>query len=187
MRIDLGVKGAIYPEPVLIISTYDEAGKPDAMNAAWGCVFDYDKIGIILSEDHKTTANILKRKAAVVSFATKKTVKACDYVGLVSGNNTPDKFAKSGFHAERSKHVDAPLLEELPLGLECEFVSYDRDSGLMVLLIKNVSADDSILSEDKKKVDVMKLEPISFDSFNNEYVAIGPSVAKAFSIGLSLK
>lgn len=186
MRIDLGVKGAIYPEPVLIISTYDENGKPDAMNAAWGCVFDYDKIGIVLSEDHKTTANILKRKAAVVSFATKKTVKACDYVGLVSGNNTPDKFLKSGFHAERSKHVDAPLIEELPLGLECEFVSYDPESGLMVLLIKNVSADDSILSADKK-IDVTKLEPISFDGFNNEYVAIGPSVAKAFSIGLSLK
>ena len=186
MRKDLGVKGAIYPEPVLILSTYNEDGSVDAMNAAWGCVIDSDKIGIVLSHDHKTTANILRRKAVIVSFGTKKTVAACDYVGIVSGNTEPHKFEKSGFHSLPSKCVDAPLIEELPLALECEFERYEEDKELMVLAIKNASADDAILSSDGK-IDIAKLEPISFDGFNNRYVLLKGEVAPAFKIGLSLK
>ena len=186
MRKDLGVKGAIYPEPVLILSTYNEDGSVDAMNAAWGCVIDSDKIGIVLSHDHKTTANILRRKAVIVSFGTKKTVAACDYVGIVSGNIEPHKFEKSGFHSLPSKCVDAPLIEELPLALECEFERYEEDKELMVLTIKNASADDAILSSDGK-IDIAKLEPISFDGFNNRYVLLKGEVASAFKIGLSLK
>ena len=186
MRKDLGVKGAIYPEPVLILSTYNEDGSVDAMNAAWGCVIDSDKIGIVLSHDHKTTANILRRKAVIVSFGTKKTVAACDYVGIVSGNTEPHKFEKSGFHSLPSKCVDAPLIEELPLALECEFERYEEDKELMVLTIKNASADDAILSSDGK-IDIAKLEPISFDGFNNRYVLLKGEVAPAFKIGLSLK
>lgn len=186
MRKDFGIKAALYPEPVLILSTYNEDGTMDAMNAAWGAILDSDKLGVVLSHDHKTTSNILKRKAVVVSIGTKKCVASCDYVGIVSANLEPHKFEKSGFHSLPSKNVDAPLIEELPLAIECELDHYEEDKELMILTIKNVSIDESILDENGK-VDVQKLEPISFDGFNNEYILLKEKVAPAFKAGLSLK
>ncbi len=186
MRKDLGVKAALYPEPVLILSTYNEDGTADAMNAAWGFVLDNDKLGVILSHDHKTTANILKRKAVIVSIGTKKCVASCDYVGIVSANQEPHKFEQSGFHALPSRHVDAPFIEELPLAIECVLDHYEEDKELMVLAIRNVSVDESILDQDGK-IDVNKLEPISFDGFHNKYLLLKGEVAPAFKIGLTLK
>lgn len=124
MRKNLGAKAILYPMPVLIIGSYDENGVPDAMNAAWGGISEETQISICVSEDHKTTANILSRKAFTVSIADAENVIAADYVGVVSGNNEPDKIKKAGWTAVKSENVDAPLFNELPLALECKLISY---------------------------------------------------------------
>lgn len=168
--------------PVLVIAAYDEQGRPNAMNAAWGGIFTDDTIGICLSKGHRTTQNILRTKAFTVSMGTADTVRSCDYAGIVSGNREPDKFAKAGFHATRSSHVDAPLIDELPLALECELLSYDRQSCHLTGRIVNVCADESILTDGR--IDPSKLRPISFDPVNNAYLELGEKVADAFSCGM---
>ncbi|MBQ8423368.1 MAG: flavin reductase family protein [Coprobacter sp.] len=186
MRKDFGVKTWLYPMPVFIVAAYDENGVPNAMNAAWGGVYTDNMVGICLADDHKTTRNILSTGAFTVSMATKDTVVPCDYVGIVSGNNVPDKFAKSGFHAVKSAHVDAPIIEELPMTLECELVSYDAESCYMVGRIVNVSVDEAVLNE-VGKIDVDKLQPVIYDPCNHDYRLVGEKVADAFSCGKSLK
>ncbi len=186
MRKDFGTKSWLYPMPVFIIAAYDENGIPNAMNAAWGGIYTDNMIGICLSENHKTTKNILASKAFTVSMATMKQKNACDYVGIVTGNKEPDKFAKAGFTAIKSQHVNAPIIAELPMTLECELVSYDDDSCHMVGRIVNVSADESIIDKDGK-IDVAKLQPITYDPCNNHYIALGEKVGNAFSDGKALK
>ena len=185
MRKNFGAKSWLYPMPVLIVAAYDEQGKANAMNAAWGGIFTDDHIGICISEGHKTTKNILATKAFTVSMATVEQVVACDYVGVVSGNKECDKFAKAGFHAVRSEVVNAPIIEELPFTLECEMVSYDTQSNHLVGRIVNISADDKILTDGK--IDFRKLRPITYDPINHHYIALGEVVGNAFSDGKKLK
>lgn len=185
MRKNFGSNSWLYPMPVLIIATYDEQERPNAMNAAWGGIFTDEMIGICLSERHKTTQNILSTRAFTVSMATAEQVVACDYVGLESGNWVPDKFAKAGFHATRSEFVNAPLIDELPMALECELVSYDKESCHLVGKIVNITADESVLTEGK--IDPRKLRPITFDPINHAYLELGAKVNDAFSCGKQLK
>ena len=187
MRKDLGVKTLIYPMPVLIIGTYDENGNPDAMNAAWGGIYDYNQVTVSLG-GHVTTDNIRKNKAFTISFATRKTVVQSDYVGLVSKAKEPNKIEKAGLHPFKSAKVNAPLFEEYPLTLECELVSLDGEmgeGGTLIGQIVNVSADESILTNGK--IDIKKLEPIAFDGENAKYNVIGEEVADAFRVGLKLR
>lgn len=186
MRKNFGVQPAVYPMPVFIIATYGEDGTPDAMNAAWGGISEANEISICISADHKTTENILNRKAFTVSMADADHVVACDYVGIVSGNDVPDKFAKAGFHALKSEFVDAPLIEELPMAVECNLISYDAESCRLVGEIVNVSADERILNEEGK-VDPVKLRPITFDPMNNAYLVLGEKVGNAFADGAALE
>ena len=185
MRKNLGAKAILYPMPVLIIGSYDKNGVPDAMNAAWGGISEETQISICVSEDHKTTANILSRKAFTVSIADAENVIAADYVGVVSGNNEPDKIKKAGWTAVKSENVDAPLFNELPLALECKLISYDEDSCRLVGEIVNVCADERILTDGK--VDLSKFSPITYDPVNHDYLNLGDKVGKAFSDGLKLK
>ena len=186
MRKNFGAKPMCYPMPVYIIGTYGTDGTPNAMNAAWGGISEETEISICISADHKTTENILLRKAFTVSMATAKYIAACDYVGIVSGNKEPDKFSKAGFHATKSEFVDAPLIDELPMALECELISYDPESCRLVGRIVNVSADESVLGVGGK-VDVSKLQPITFDPMNNHYLVLGEKVGQAFHDGVALK
>ncbi len=186
MRKNFGAKPYTYPQPVLIIASYDENGTPDAMNAAWGGISDDTQISMCLSAGHKTVKNILKRKAFTVSMADAANVAACDYVGIVSANDVPDKLEKAGFHTTRSEFVDAPLIDELPMALECRLVSYDEESCRMVGEIVNVSAEESVLDENGK-IDPGKLQPITFDPVNNAYLKLGEKVGNAFRDGLALK
>ena len=186
MRKNFGAKPYTYPQPVLIIASYDENGTPDAMNAAWGGISDDTQISMCLSAGHKTVKNILKRKAFTVSMADAAHVAACDYVGIVSANAVPDKLEKAGFHTTRSEFVDAPLIDELPMTLECRLVSYDEESCRMVGEIVNVSAEESVLDENGK-IDPEKLQPITFDPVNNAYLKLGEKVGNAFRDGLALK
>ena len=171
--------------PVLIVGTYDENGAPNAMNAAWGGIYDTNLVMVCLADDHKTTENIKKTGAFTLSFATAKTVVPCDYVGIVSANDEPDKFAKAGFHATKSEYVNAPIIDELPMTVECKLLKFNED-GICIGEIVNVSADESILDE-KGKVDAKKLDPIIYDSVTHAYWNFGEPVGKAFSDGLKIK
>ncbi|NCB32729.1 MAG: flavin reductase family protein [Erysipelotrichia bacterium] len=186
MRKDFGAKSYLYPQPVLIIASYDEEGTPDAMNAAWGGISGDHQISMCLSAGHKTVKNILKQKAFTVSMAAAPYTAACDYLGLVSGNDCPDKIEKSGLHTVRADHVNAPLIDELPLALECSLISYDPDTGIMVGDIVNACAEESILDE-KGSIDPSKLQPIVFDAANHDYLALGKKTGNAFHDGLKLK
>lgn len=186
MRKNFGAKPICYPQPVFILAAYDENGIPNAMNAAWGGITEDQEITICVSADHKTTLNIQAKKAFTVSMATEAQMVACDYVGIISGNKVPDKFAKAGFHATKSEFVDAPLIDELPMAMECELVSYDSETCRLIGRIVNVSADESVLGENGK-VDPIKLRPITFDPMNHTYLVLGEKVGNAFKDGLQLK
>lgn len=186
MRKNFGAKPLCYPQPVFILAAYNEDGTPNAMNAAWGGISDNDEVSFCISAGHKTTEDILAKKAFTVSMGTADTVVACDYVGVVSGRKVPDKVERAGFHAEKAEFVDAPLLRELPLAMECRLRSYDPVTGRLVGEIVNVSADASILGEDGSP-DLKKLRPITFDPFRNTYVTLTEEAGKAFHDGLKLK
>ena len=186
MRKNFGARAMCYPMPVFIIGTYNADGTPNAMNAAWGGISEETEISICVDDRHKTAENLIARKAFTVSMATAKYLTACDYVGIVSGNKVGDKFARAGFHAVKSEFVDAPLIEELPMALECEVISYDTETCRLVGRIVNVCADESVLTEDGK-VDVAKLQPITYDPVNHHYLALGERVGQAFHDGAALK
>ena len=186
MRKNFGAKPYTYPQPVFIVAAYGPDGTPDAMNAAWGGISDTTELSLCLSAGHKTTQNILECKAFTVSMADAAHVAQCDYLGVVSANDVPDKLARAGFHTTKSGFVDAPLIDELAMAVECRLVSYDPGTGHLVGEIVNVSVDESVLTTDGK-VDVAKLEPITFDPINNAYHKLGEKVGSAFSDGLKLK
>lgn len=184
MRKNFGKKTWFYPLPVLIIGSYDENGRADAMNAAWGGIYDSDKVVLCLSEGHQTTQNIKARGAFTISFADAAHVKEADYVGLVSARKTVDKMEIAGFHTIKSDFVDAPLIEELPMALECKLLKVNEDGNIIGEII-NVNADERILGKDGG-IDTEKLDPISFDPANNAYVRMGEKVGNAFSDGAEL-
>lgn len=185
MRKNFGAKAMVYPQPVFIIGTYDENGQSDAMNAAWGGISEANELSICVSAGHKTTKNILLRKAFTVSMATADKVVECDYVGLVSGNDVANKLEKAGLHTTKSEFVDAPLIDELPMAVECKLISYDEESCRLVGEIVNVCAEESVLTNGK--IDPMKLRPITYDSANHAYIVLGEKVGNAFSDGAALK
>lgn len=184
MRKNFGSQSWLYPMPVLIVGTYDENGNPNAMNAAWGGIYDANTVMLCLSDNHKTTKNIEITKAFTVSFATESTVIPCDYVGIVSGNKEPDKFTKAGFTATKSEFVNAPIINELPMTVECKLVKFNED-GICIGEIVNISADESILTDGK--IDARKLKPICYDGATHDYYGIGNVVGKAFSDGNKIK
>ena len=186
MRKNFGAKTMCYPMPVFIIGTYNADGSPNAMNAAWGGISEDKEISICVDCAHKTAENLQARKAFTVSMATAQMLPACDYVGLVSGHEVPDKFAKAGFHAIASAFVDAPLIDQLPMALECEVISYDPDTCRLVGRIVNVCADEAVLDADGK-IDVAKLQPLTYDSMHHQYLVLGQAVGHAFQDGLALK
>ena len=187
MRKDLGPKTWLLPMPVLIIGTYDENGVPDAMNAAWGSIYDYNQITVSLG-GHVTTDNIRKSGAFTISMGTKATLAASDFVGLVSLAKEPKKLEKAGLHPFKSDKVNAPLFEEYPLTLECKLVSLDGkpgEGGTLIGEIVNVSIDECILTDGK--VDLKKLQPLAFDPINAKYIVVEDAIADAFRVGLNLK
>lgn len=185
MRKNFGTKPWFYPLPVLIVGSYDENGKADAMNAAWGGLYDANMVELCLSAGHKTTQNIKAKGAFTISFADAAHVAACDYVGMVSANDTSDKMEKAGFTTEKSTFVDAPIICELPMTLECKLVKITEDGNIIGEIV-NINADESILGEDGL-IDVSKLRAISFDPVHNDYLVLGEKVGNAFQDGNTLK
>ena len=166
------------PQPCVMIATWDKDHTPDVMMAAWAGQYDHNQIVVSLSK-HKTTDNLELTGAFTVSFADIRTVAESDYLGIVSGNNVPDKVAKVGFTVTPSPNVDAPIINEYPLTLECKVVSWK--DGILVGEVVNMSADESILTDGK--VDLAKLQPIVFDATGMCYRAIGEVVGGAWNAG----
>ena len=184
MRKDLGPLPALYPMPVLMVAAYDENGVVNVMNAAWGTACDMDKVALIIDEDHKTTKNIRAVGAFTVSIADLAHMEAADFFGIATGNTMPDKFARSGCHAEKSAHVNAPIIPEFPVTLECELAEIVDTENLHAVVgkIVNVSADESVLSENGK-VDPAKLNALIFDQFQSGYYISGEKVGQAWHAG----
>lgn len=167
------------PQPCVMIATWDKDHNPDVMMAAWAGQLDYNQIVNSLSK-HKTTDNLELTKAFTVSFADERTVAEPDYFGIVSGNDVPDKVAKAGFTITPSPNVDAPIINQYPLTLECKVMSFE--DGMLIGEVVNMSADQSILDAEGK-VDLAKLKPIVFDAAAMCYRALGDSVGKAWGAG----
>lgn len=187
MKKSLGVQPAIFPMPVLIIAAYDKNGTVNAMNAAWGTICDGDKIALIIDEEHKTTQNIKTCKAFTVSLADKEHMDVADFFGIATGNKMPDKFAKSGYHAEKSERVNAPIITEFPVTMECELAEIVETENLYAVIgkIVNVLAEEKVLS-DNGKVDPLKLNALMFDQFQNGYYIATEKVGQAWKAGADL-
>ncbi|MBO5606196.1 MAG: flavin reductase family protein [Acidaminococcaceae bacterium] len=187
MKKDLGVVEAVFPMPVLMIAAYDENGTVNVMNAAWGQICDFKQIALFLDEGHKTTENILKTKAFTVALADRDHMVAADYFGMVSGHKLPDKFARSGFTAVKSKHVNAPIIEEFPVVMECELADVLKKGSFFCAVgqIVNTAADERVL-DDQGKIDVTKVNALIYDTFRHGYYVCGEKAGQAFKEGAVL-
>ncbi len=183
MRKNIKVTEGIFPMPVLMIATYNEDGSIDVMNAAWGTMLERNQVILNLTETHKTVKNIKERKAFTVSIADSNHVVEADYFGIVSGNNTPNKFENSGLTATKSENVDAPIINEFPICLECEFIEYG-ECGVIGEVV-NVTADDKVMNGDN--VDISLVNAIAFDPYTHGYYKVNERVGNAFKDGLQLK
>lgn len=187
MKKDLGVKPYLFPMPVLMIATYGDDGKVDVMNMAWGGICASNKVALNISGSHKTTENIKKRGAFTLSVADIPHLEIADFFGIASGKTMDDKFERSGLTAEKSTRVDAPIITEFPITLECKVASITLDDGEYHIVgeILNVLADESVLDE-SGKVDPKKLNAFLFDTYQNGYYAVGEKVGEAWSSGKKL-
>ena len=187
MRTKLKITEGIFPMPVLMVATYNEDGSVNVMNAAWGTMQERNMDARNLTETHKTVKNIKARGAFTVSIADAAHVVEADYFGVESGNRVNDKFARSGLTASKAEMVDAPVVNEFPLCLECEFVEYqDNEYGVGVIgKVVNVTADESVMVDGK--VDMTLVNAIAFDPYTHGYYKVTERVGEAFSDGLKLK
>lgn len=182
MKTSTGPASTVHPEPVFMVATYNDDGTPNAMAAAWGGIANDKLISICIDKGHRTAANVVKRGAFTVSMADEANIVACDYLGIVSGNDVPDKFSKSGLHATPSDLVDAPLIDELCMCLECEMISYEDET--LIGRIVDIKADESVLTDGK--IDIEKLRPVVYDPIAHTYRSIGAVVGKAHGDGRAL-
>ncbi|MBR1407806.1 MAG: flavin reductase family protein [Clostridia bacterium] len=187
MKKDLGLVQAVYPMPVLMVAAYDENGKVNVMNVAWGQICDDDKIILFIGEGKKTWLNIKASHAFTVSLADQAHMDAADFFGIASGNRITDKFERTGYHAVKSDKVNAPVIEEFPVVMECElleFLESDHVSGIVGRIV-NVKAEEAVLSENGK-VDPLKLHALIFDQFQSGYYVTGARVGQAWNAGAAL-
>lgn len=187
MRTKLKLTEGIFPMPVLMIATYNEDGSVNVMNAAWGTMVERDIVALNLSEGHKTVQNIKARGAFTVSIADAAHVVEADYFGVESGNKVSDKLARSGLTAGRAEAVDAPVINEFPLCLECEFIEYQGgEYGCGVIgRVVNVTADERVMADGK--VDISRVDAIAFDPYTHGYYRVAERVGEAVKDGLKLK
>ena len=184
MKKSLGANPYTFPMPVLMIATYGADGKVDVMNMAWGGVCANNMVALNITETHKTSQNIKERMAFTLSIADVDHLKEADFFGIASGNDMEDKFERSGLHAVKSEKVDAPVVEEFPLTLECKVAELQHTAyGFRVLgEIVDVLADEKVLDEDGI-VDIAKLNAFAFDPFGSGYYRIGEKVGDAWGDG----
>ena len=187
MKKSLGSFPGVYPMPVLMVAAYDENEKVNVMNVAWGQICDEDKIILFIGEGKKTWLNIKASKAFTVALADEAHMDVADFFGIASGNKMNDKFERTGYHAVKSDRVNAPIIEEFPVVMECELLEFlhtDHVDGIVGRIV-NVKAEESVLNE-KNKVDPEKLHALMFDQFQFGYYATGKKVGQAWNAGAAL-
>ena len=187
MSYQLNITEGIFPMPVLMVATYNEDGSVNVMNAAWGTMQERGTVALNLTETHKTVQNIKARGAFTVSIADAAHVVEADYFGVTSGNKIPDKLGKAGLTASRAEKVDAPVINEFPLCLECQFIEYQsNDYGCGVIgKVINVTADERVMPDGK--LDMSLVNAIAFDPYTHGYYRVAERVGEAFKDGLKLK
>lgn len=187
MKKNLGKVPALYPMPVLIIAAYDENGTVQVMNAAWGMICEMDKVALFIDEEHATTKAIRHSKAFTVALADRDHMDVADFAGIATGNKMPDKFARTGYHARKSEFVNAPVIEEFPVVMECELAEIVETPNLHAVVgaIQNAAAEEAVLSENGK-VDPAKLNALIFDQFQSGYYVSGERVGKAWNAGAGM-
>lgn len=187
MRKKLNITEGIFPMPVLMVATYNEDGSVNVMNAAWGTMQARDMVALNLTETHKTVKNIKNRRAFTVSIADVAHVIEADYFGVESGNKVSGKFENSGLTSTKSEIVDAPIINEFPICLECEFIEYQNgEYGCGVIgKVVNVTADEKVMVDNK--VDISLVNAIAFDPYTHGYYKVTERVGEAFKDGLQLK
>ena len=187
MKKSLGSFPGVYPMPVLMVAAYDENGRVNVMNAAWGMICAMDKIALFIDEDHKTTQNLLKTKAFTVSIADREHMDVADFFGIATGNKMADKFERTGYHAVKSDVVNAPIIDEFPYVMECELAEVINTENMYAIVgkIVDTKAEESILDENDK-VEVEKLQAIIFDQFKHGYYVSGDKAGKAWNAGKDL-
>lgn len=187
MRKKVNVTEGIFPMPVLMVATYNEDSSVNVMNAAWGTMQERDTVALNLTETHKTVQNIKARGAFTVSIADAKHIAEADYFGVCSGNKVADKFQRSGLTANKAECVDAPIISEFPICLECKFIEYqDNAYGCGVVgKVVNVTADESVMPDGK--LDMSLVNAIAFDPYTHGYYKVSERVGEAFKDGLELK
>ena len=183
-----GPKPWMLPQPVLIIGTYNNDGTPNAMNAAWAGQWDAKEIMISMGS-HITTDNLARCNEFTIAFATKDTLVASDFVGIVSAKNDPLKIQKTGWTAIKSENVNAPVFTDFPMTMECRIlrkIDESEEGYYIVAEIVNILVDEKYVSEDGKP-DVEKMELITYEPIHHGYVTLGKKVGNAFSDGKQLK
>ncbi|MDE7302730.1 MAG: flavin reductase family protein [Oscillospiraceae bacterium] len=187
MRKNLGSQPALFPMPVTIVAAYDKNGTVCALNAAWVQICAMDKIALFIDADHKTTANIMQTKAFTVSIADVPNMEVADFFGIATGNKMPDKFERSGYHAVKSEFVNAPVITEFPVTLECELAEVVDTENMHAVVgrIVNVSADEKVVG-DKDKIDPQKVNALVFDQYRSGYYTIGEKAGQAWNAGAGL-
>lgn len=187
MRKKLNITEGIFPMPVLLVATYNEDGSVNVMNAAWGTMQERGTVALNLTETHKTVKNIKERGAFTVSIADAAHVVEADYFGIISGNKIADKLEKSGLTASKAETVDAPVINELPLCLECRYIEYQNNEyGCGVIgKVVNITADERVMPNGK--LDMSLVNAIAFDPYTHGYYKVTERIGEAFHDGLQIK
>jgi flavin reductase (DIM6/NTAB) family NADH-FMN oxidoreductase RutF len=185
MKKSLGAKTLVYPTPVFVVGTYDQAGKPNVMTAAWGgiCCSQPPCVAVSLRKATYTHGNILARKAFTISIPSEDHVQQADYFGLVSGRSV-DKFATTKLTPVRSELVDAPYVQEFVLIVECK-LAHVIELGLhtqFVGEVMDVKAEDRVMAKGGL-LEITKVKPLVFAPDTQAYYGIGKFVGQAFSVG----
>ena len=187
MKKSLGANPYTFPMPVLMIATYGADGKVDVMNMAWGGVCANNMVALNITETHKTSQNIKERMAFTLSIADVDHLKEADFFGIASGNKMTDKFERTGYHARKSELINAPIIDEFPVVMECELAEVCSTDSFYAIVgrIVNTAAEDTVLSENGK-IDPSRLNALFFDQFQHGYYVSGEQVGKAWHEGASL-
>lgn len=180
MKKELKITPGIFPMPVLMIGTYNEDGTVDVMNAAWGMAQSMNQLKLCLTESHKTVKNMKRTMACTVALGTKELVSESDYLGMASGNTVADKFERTGLHSVKSEKVNAPIIEEYPICMECKVIGFEEDGTLVEVV--GVQAEEKYLNEDGT-IRLNEIGIISYDPYGHGYYVVGDKVGTAFSDG----
>lgn len=189
MKKSVGAKPLVYPTPVFVVGTYDKAGRPNVMAAAWAgiCCSRPPCVSVSLRKATYTHGNIMERRGFTISIPSQDYVKEVDYLGMVSGKNE-DKFSATGLTPVKSELVNAPYVKEFTFILECK-LSHTVELGLHTQFIGeilDIKADEAVLGEIGLP-SIEKVRPFLYAPEYRSYYAVGEFLGEAYSMGKGVR